>query len=217
MPLQQLFVLAVGAMVLLAVIRVVRVRSGRTPHPEGMAKLLFGLAFVFVPPIALGALAGPGGESGLLTGLASVPLYAILLVGLMIVMRVAAAIVAVVVPRRARRLLLLALVANDDDPHVPVDPPVTPQLAAMVALVGRRNDVFPRGGAFAAEIDRSGFRASWDALDTATGTLEDAMAEDKRLGRGVALTVAAAARDARRRLNTLRELAVEDGQSWVEA
>jgi len=217
MPFQQLFVLAVVAVVFLAVMRVVRVRSGLTPHPEGIAKLLFGVAFVSLPPLGL-ALTGQAGASGVLDGLPWVPVYAIMLGGLLIVMRMAAVIVAAVAPRRARKLLLLALVASEGDPYdVPFNPPVTPQLAAIAALVQRSNDVFPRGMGFRAEVDRPGFRASWDSLDAATGRLEAAMAEDQRLGRGVASAVTAMARDARSRLDTLRQFAVEDGQSWLRA
>jgi hypothetical protein len=217
MPLQQLFVLAVAGMVFLAVMRVLRVRYGRTPHPEGMAKLLFGLAFVSLPPLALG-LTGQAGASGVLGGFPWIPVYAIMLVGLLIVMWVAALVVAAVAPRRLRRLLLLALIAHEvDSSDVPSNPPVTPQLAAIAALVQRSNDVFPRGMGFAAEIDRPGFRASWDALDAETGRLEAAMAEDQLLGRGVASAVTALARDARSRLDTLRRLSLDDGQSWVPA
>jgi hypothetical protein len=218
MPLQQLFVLAVAGMVFLAAMRVVRVQFGRTPHPEGLAKLLFVLAFVSLPPLGLGLLADQGGARGILTGLLWVPVYSIMLVGLLLVMRVAAEVVAVVTPRRPRRVLVLALAALEGDRNdVPYDPPVTPGLAAIVALVDRNNGVFPRGAAFRDEIDRVGFRASWDALDAATARLEAAMAEDHRLGRGVASAVTATARDARGRLDTLRQLAVDDGQAWVAA
>lgn len=218
MPLQQLFVLAVAGMVFLAVMRVVRVHVGRTPHPEGWAKVLFAAAFLVLPPIALGALTEPGGGTGLLGGLPWVALYAILVGGLMIVMRLAAGIVALVAPPRARRLLVLALAASEGDPRdVPSNPPVTPRLAAIVALVDRSNDVFPRGLAFRDEIDRSGFRAAWDALDAVTGRLEAAMAEDDQLGLGVPSTVAATAKDARSRLETLRRFAVDDGQAWAAA
>ena len=217
MPFQQLFVLAVAGVVFLAVMRVVRVQSGRAPHPEGLAKILFGLAFVSLPPLALG-LTGQAGATGVLGGLTWIPVYAIMLVGLLIVMWVAAVIVASVAPRRTRSLLLLALIASEGDPYdVPRNPPVTPQLAAIAALVQRSNDVFPRGMGFRAEIDRPGFRASWEELDAATGRLEAAMAEDQRLGRGVASAVTAMARDARSRLDTLRQFAVEDGQSWLRA
>jgi hypothetical protein len=218
MPLQQLFVLAIASMVFLAVLRVVRVHFGRTPHPEGIAKLLFGLAFVVLPPIALVTLTDPGGGSGLLAGLAWVPLFAIMLVGLLIVMRVAGAVAAAVAPRPVRRILLLALAGSEGDLYdVPFNPPVTPRLAAIVALVDRTNAVFPRGMAFRDEIDRSGFRASWDALDTATCTLEEAMAEENQHGRGIPSTVAACAGDARSRLHTLRQFAVDAGQSWATA
>lgn len=218
MPFQQLFVLAIAGMVFLAVLRIVRVQTGRTPHPSGKAGLLFPVAFVALPPIALGALVGPGGGSGALPSLTWVPVYAIMLVGLMVVMRIAAVIVEAIAPRRLRRLLLLALVANEGDPYdMPFNPPVTPRLAAILALVDRTNAVFPRGMGFRDQVDREGFRGAWDALDEATGQLEGAMAEDVRLGRGVPSAAAATAKDARGRLDTLRRFAVEDGQSWVVA
>jgi len=213
MPFQQLFVLAVAGMVFLAVMRVVRVQSGRAPHPEGIAKLPFGVAFVSLPPLALGLLTHDAGATGVLGGLAWLPVYGIMLIGLLVVMRVAAVLVAAVAPRSR---LLLALIASEGDPYdVPPNPPVTPRLAAMAAVVQRSNDVFPTGLGFRAAIDRPGFRASWDALDAATGRLEAAMAEDLRLGRGVASAVTTMARDARSRLGTLRQLAVDGGQSWV--
>jgi hypothetical protein len=215
MPFQQLFVLAVLAMVCLAVMRVVRVHLGRSPHPDGIARHLFRIGFVALPPLALGVLSNPG--AGLLTGVPWIPVYALLLVGLMVVMRVVAVGVALVAPRRARRVLL-ALIASEGDPYdVPFNPPVTPRLAGIVALVDRANAVFPRGMAFRDQTGRSGFRASWDALDAATAQLEGAMAEDGRLGMGVAATVAATARDARSRLDTLRQFAVEDGLVWAPA
>ena len=216
MPLQQLFLLAVVAVVFLAAMRVIRVGIGLTPHPEGIGKLLFGLAFVIVPPMALGALIDQGGGSGLLTGVTWVPIYAIFLVGLLIAMWLAAAVVSVAAPRQARPLVL-ALVGRERDPYEPSNPPVTPRLASIVAHVQRANDVFPRGMGFRAEIDRVGFRGSWDALDAATGQLEGAMAEEHRLRRGVPSSVTATAQDARARLNTLRQLAIEEGQSWATA
>ena len=54
MPLP-LFVLAVVAMIGLAILRLVRVRMGRTPLPEGKARAVFLIAFLVVPPVALKA------------------------------------------------------------------------------------------------------------------------------------------------------------------
>jgi len=114
--------------------------------------------------------------------------------------------------------MLLALVGREADlDDLPFDPPVTARLAESVALVNRANLVFPRGPEFPAQIERSGFRASWDSLDAATTTLEDRIAEDRRLGLGVASDVMATAKDARSRLDTLRRLAVEHGQAWAAA
>jgi hypothetical protein len=218
MALQQLFVLAVAGMAFLAVMRVARVQRGRSPHPEGMARLLFVLAFISLPPLALGLLTDHGGARGVLTGLLWIPVYSMMLVGLLVVMGVAAVIIDLVAPPRPRGHLLLALIASEGDPSdLPSDPPVTPRLAAIAALVQRSNAVFPRGTGFRAEIDRPGFHVSWDALDAATGRLEAAMADDHRLHRGVAAAVTATALDARSRCDTLRQLAADDGRSWVPA
>ena len=73
MLLQQLFILAVVAMAVLAVTRLVRVHRGREPHLEGTRRLLFVLVFVFVPPIVLGALMQPIEGSRQLPALAWVP------------------------------------------------------------------------------------------------------------------------------------------------
>jgi hypothetical protein len=131
-------------------------------------------------------------------------------------MWIAAVIVQLVARGRIRPLLLVALVGNEGDPEdVPYDPPVTAKLAESVAIVERANAVFPRGHEFPLQIDRAGFRFAWDALDSATGTLEDRIADDHRLGLAVASEAAAAAADARSRLDTLRRLAVDRGQVWA--
>jgi len=214
--LQQLFILAAAGMVLLAVSRLVRVHSGRAPHPEGKGMLLFILAFLLVPPIALEWLINPAAASGQIRGIGSVLIYAAALAGLTLLMWIAARVVQFIAPRRSRRLLLLALVGSEGDPDdIPFDPPVTAKLAESVALVDRANAVFPRGPEFPAQIDRVGFRASWDELNVATGTLEGRIADDYRLGVAVASTATATAIDARSRLDTLRRLAVERGQVWA--
>ncbi len=81
-----------------------------------------------------------------------------------------------------------------------------------MALVDRRNATFPRGVEFPAEVDRVGFRSDWDALDAATRALEGRMAEDRRLGLGVASAAMATALDARSRLDTLSRLATGRGR-----
>jgi hypothetical protein len=216
MPLLQILILAVGAMIGLATLRVVREHMGRTPLPAGRGRRLFVLAFVFLPPIALGALTQSGGSSGQLGGVASVPLYAIILAGLVTLMSLTAQVLQRVMVGRSRRLLMLALVGNEGDPDdLPFDPPVTTKLAESVAIVDRANAAFPRGPEFPAQVDRAGFRGAWDALDAATTVLEGRIHDDIRLGLGVAIAAKATARDARSRLDTLRGLAVAGGQAWA--
>jgi hypothetical protein len=79
----QLLILAAAAMTILAVARVISVQRGRTPHFEGLTKLLFIVAFVVVPPFALGALVQSPTDPSPLRGLASVPAYGIALLGVM--------------------------------------------------------------------------------------------------------------------------------------
>jgi hypothetical protein len=215
MTLLQVLIVAVASMVLLALLRVIRVRLGRTPQPEGLAKIFFLVAFVLGPPIVLGALplaAGSAAYPVLLT----VPLYAILLAILWMLMG-GLALVAERLPQgRSRKLLVLALAGSEGDPYeVAVDAPVSAMQAEGVAAVDRTNAVFPRGGEFPHQIDRPGFRSAWDALDVATATLEGVIAGDVRRGSGVASTVRATAIDARSRLDTLRGLAVDAGQVWA--
>lgn len=199
----QLFILAAVAMVGLATLRLVRVHFGRTPLPEVRGIRFLVLAVLIALPIALGA---PG----------SLPLYIAILVGLMILMWLAAVVVQVVARGRIRPLLLLALIGSEGDPEdAQFDPPVTARLAESVALVDRANAVFPRGHDFPLQVDRSGFRFAWDALDSATGTLEERIAADHRVGLTVASSAAASAADARSRLDTLRRLAVARGQVWA--
>jgi len=212
----QLTILAVAAMTLLATVRLARVRFGRTPLPEGRGRPLFLLAFLVVPPIALGGLIQPAEAAGQIGGVASVSLYAIILAGLAILMGLLALVVRLVAPHRSRRLLLLALVGSDGEPdEVPLDPPLTATLAESVALVDRTNVVFPRGREFPAQVDRAGFRVDWNALDAATRALEGRIADDNRLGLGVAPAATARAEDARGRLDSLRRLAVDRGQAWA--
>ena len=213
----QLLVLAVAAMTLLATLRLVRVHYGRTPLPDGRGRLLFMLAFVLGPSIALGALMQPAGATGPLAGLSSVPLYTLFLAGLVILMWVAALVVSLAPPSRARRMLVLALMGSEGDPLEEADPPLTARLAESMALVDRTNAVFPRGPQFQAQVERSGFRPAWDALDAATRVLESQMADDYRLGLGVGSAAATTSRDARSRLNTLRGSAMAQGQAFPAA
>ena len=217
MTLQQQLILA-AAVVLgaVAVMRVVRVHYGRSPHPEGRARILFILAVAFVPPIALEILTNPTGGAGQLHGIESVFLYLATLLGFIIVMAIAALIVRLVARGRVRQILLLALVGNVPEPDdAPLDAALTPDMAETVELVEVANAAFPRGPEFAEQIDRPGFRASWDALDVATSALEERIAEKRRLGIGVAYRATATARDARSRLDTLRRMAADEGQAWA--
>ena len=214
MPFPQLFVLAVAAMVGLATMRLMRVHFGREPHPEGRFRIPFILVFLVVPPIVLGALIHPA--AGAFGGIAWVPVYVALLGAIAIVMWMAAAFVRVRVPRHSRPPLLLALVASEGEHLVDgFDPPLTVPLAESQSIVDVANAVFPRGPEFPTQIDRPDFRASWDALDAATRTLEGRIAHDEGRGLGVASSATASAEDARGRLETLRRFASEGGQAWA--
>ena len=207
----QLLILAITAMTALAWLRVVRVHHGRTAHPE--RRLAFFVAFLVVPPIALGVLVQPGADQ--LRGVAWVPLYAFMVAGLTAVMWVAGLIAEFVTVGRPRRLLTLALVGSEEDPWDVHDPPLTAKLAEGVAAVNRTNAAFPRGREFPAQVNRPGFRGAWDALDAATGALEGTIAEDARHGVAVASAATATAKDARSRLDTLRRLAVGRDRAWA--
>jgi hypothetical protein len=215
MPILQLFILALAAMIGLAAMRLVRVHLGRSPHPGGIARLSFILAFLLLPPIALGLLTQPA--AGPLVGIAWVPVYVAMLAALGIVMWLAAAVVRTSAPRRSRPLLVLALVASQDEAGPRFDPPLTAELAESQAVVDTANAVFPRGVDFPTQIDRAGFRPAWDALDAATRTLEGRIADDEGHGVGVAAAATATAEDARGRLETLRGLAADGGQGWAKA
>ena len=166
---QQLIVLAGVMLVALAVMRVLRVRRGRAPHPSGKARPLFIVAFLLVPPLVLEVATNPNAEAGQLHGIESLLVYWAALIGGVIVMGILALIVHYIAPARFRRTLTLALVGSEGSPDdVPFDPAMTGQLAERVALVERRNAVFPRGHDFPAQVGRSGFREDWDALDDAT-------------------------------------------------
>jgi hypothetical protein len=216
MPLPQLFVLAVAAMVGLAAMRLIRVRLGRVPHPAGWARIPFIIVFLLAPPIVLGLLLQPA--AGIVGAIAWVPMYAALLLAIALGMWIAAQAVRTFAPRRSRPLLLLALVASEDV-HVDegFDPPLTVPLAESQSHVDVANAVFPRGPEFPTQIDRPDFRAAWDALDAATRTLEGRIADDEGRGLGVASSATASAEDARGRLETLRRFASEGGQAWAAA
>ena len=217
MDVQQLVVLAVLAMVALGTLRVVRVHLGRTPLPEGRGRRLFQIAFVVVPPLAVGALIQPAGPAGPLRGVSSLLLYVPIVAALTVLMWIAALVIGEVTHSRSGSLARLALVGTVDDPGrgIPSNPPITPQLAQAVAVVEQANAAFPRGPAFPAQVDRAAFRADWDTLEDACRTLERDIVVERRLAIGVAAKAEATAMDARSRLDTLRRIATQDGQAWA--
>ena len=216
MPLLQLFLIALVAMISLATMRLVRAHLGRTPHPDGRVRLPFIVAFLLVPPIVLALVTRSA--DGPLVGVTWIPFYVVMLGALAVVMWIAAGIARGSAPRRSRPLLVLALVASQDEPaERGYDPPLSAKLAESQAVVDTANAVFPRGVAFPAQIDRADFRPAWYALDAATRTHEGEIADYERRGTGVAAAATATAEDARGRLETLRRLAAEGGQVWATA
>jgi hypothetical protein len=213
LSLQQLLILAIAAMAVLALSRVARVQYGRTPHLEGRGRRILTIGLLYVPPLLL-ALTQPS-PSGQLR-VAWIPTFTGILLSIWILMGVAALVARFVAPHRYRPLLMLALAGIAPDPYeVPFDPPMTAKLAQDVALVDSANSAFPRGREFPTQIDRTGFRRDWDALEDATRTLEGAIADDFRLGLAVASGARATATDARSRLDTLRRLTIDQGRAWA--
>ncbi|HET9457482.1 MAG TPA: hypothetical protein VFO78_09085 [Candidatus Limnocylindrales bacterium] len=216
MSFQQLLIVAIGAMALLALSRVARVHYGRSPHLQFRGSRLVVIGLLFVPPIVLQALTQSASGAPRVGWVEWLPQYAGLLIGVAIAMGIIALGVRFLAPVRTRPLLLLALVGSEADPYeVPFDPPVTATLARSVALVERANDVFPRGVEFPKQIDRAGFRGYWDALEDATRALEQGITHDHRLGIAVASGARATAADARSRLDTLQRLSTEQGRAWA--
>lgn len=205
MPFMQILLIATLAMAGLAALRLVRVlRFGRTPLPDGRGRTLFLLAFVLVPPLAMG-------------GLGAVPVYVGVIAALVILMWLAAVIIDRLTASRTGQVIRLALVGSEGDPIDSGLTPATPRLSESIGLVARANAVFPRGLEFPKQIDRSGFRDDWNRLDDATRTLEGQIADDHRLGLGVSSSATVLAEDARSRLETLRRFAGDHGQAWALA
>lgn len=216
MPLLQLLVLAIVAMVCLATLRLVRVHDGRSPLPEGRGRRFFLLGFVVVPPLVLGALTQSAATTSKLGAISSLPTYIAIVGALVFLMWIAALIIRQVTNGRSGQLARVALAGSQNDPYAAqIDPPVTTKLAASIAAVDRFNAMFPRGPEFPRQVARTGFRDDWDALDDATRTLEGGIANDYRLGLVVASSATATASDARSRLDTLRRLAGAHGQAWA--
>jgi hypothetical protein len=215
MPILQLLILALVAMACLAAIRVLRVRSGRTPVPDGLGWLVSMAGFAVAPPLVVGAVARPS-DAGWFLGITFLPIYFAIFLGLAIVMSVAAAIVGEVAHGRVARLARLALAGTEVDPDDrPANVPLTKPLAANLAGVDLANGAFPRGPEFPKQVDLAGFRGRWDDLEAATKALEKGIADDTRLGLGVATVADATAEDARSRLNMLRRIAGDHGQAWA--
>jgi hypothetical protein len=211
-----LLLLAVVAMAGLATLRFARVQVGRAPFPEGRGKTALIIAFFIVPPLALAAVAVPVATASPVGVAVLLLVYVAVLAALASLMGIGAMVARAVARGRLQRVLWLVLMGSEIDPDdMAFDPPVTAELALSMAAVDGRNALFPRGGEFPGQVNRTGFRDDWDALDVATGTLERRIADDHRLGLPVAAAAAATATDARGRLNTLRRRAVGQGQVWA--
>jgi hypothetical protein len=215
MPILQLLILALVAMACLAAIRLVRVRSGRTPLPDGLGWLVSMAGFAIAPPLVVGALARPT-DAGWFLGITFLPIYVAIFLGLAIARSGGAAIIGEVAHGRVARLVRLALAGTEVDPDDrPANVPLTKRLAECVAGVDLANGAFPRGPEFPKQVDLPSFRGLWDDLDGATTSLEGRIADDRRLGLGVANVANATAEDARSRLNMLRRIAGDHGQAWA--
>ena len=208
----QLLIVGVVSMAGLAILRVLRARAGHDSLPEGRGGTAFTLGFIFVPPLVLGAVLQPAPGGAPLGGIFWVPIYALILGLLKVVMTLAAALVESVARGRTRQVLLIALIGHEGDvDRLSFNPPVTANLAESMARVDRTNAAFPRGVEFPAQVERSDFNSAWDALDGATRTLEERIADDRRLGLGVASEATATANDARARLLVLSGIAANRG------
>jgi len=218
MPLPQLILLGIVAMVGIATLRVLRVRRGLTPLPDGRAHRLFQIGFLVIPPVVLGVFTQPPPPANQLWGLGAVPAYVAIIAVLASLMWIASQVIGEVAHGRSARLARLALAGHEGDAaHDHVNPPVTVKLAESLRVVDRANAVFPRGAAFPAVVSRAGFREDWETLDGATSALEGRIADDHRLGLAVSSAATKTADDARSRLDTLRRLAGDQGQAWATA
>jgi hypothetical protein len=190
---------AIVAFVILALIRLDRVRSHRETF-TGSQQAVFLAAFLLAPPIVLQTILGPKG----IDAVSATILYIAVVVVIWALAWVAALLVARFAPENRRQTLLMALIGRDTSGFIPFDPPLTEELAADVSAVEQANAAFSRGTGFLAESHRAGFAADWQALDEATRTLEAGIAEQRRLRLGVSEQAVDVAADARGRLDTLR-------------
>jgi hypothetical protein len=217
MPILQLTLIAIITMAGLAALRLVRVRSGRTPLPEGRSRLLLLAAFVFVPPLAIAALALAPGTSQV-SAVISVGTYLAILAGVVLAMSTVAEVIGGLFNSQLAQVVRLALAGTDLDPDdIPRNVPLTARLTEILAIVRAADAAFPSGPGFPHESERPGFRSAWDALDRATKTLEEQMAADRKLGFGVAASAQTMAEDVRSRLSVLRRFASRNGQAWAQS
>ena len=207
MPLP-LFLIAVVAMTGLAILRLVRVHRGHTPLPEGKSRTAFLIAFLVVPPVVLKAVLLPTPSGSPIGWFLWVPLYAVILGLLVVAMTIAAMIVERTVNGRWRRPLMLALVGSEGDPEdIPFDPPVTTGWPSAWRWSTGPTRRFPAASRSRARSSAPTSDEAWGALDGATSSLEGSIADDRRLGLGIATAASATALDARGRLDTLLGLA----------
>jgi hypothetical protein len=205
---------AVAAFAGFAALRIFRVRSQRDP-PGGWRRVGMVAAFLLVPPLVLQVLVAPKSGPGAVDAASAVILYIAAVVALWLLAWLAALVVARVAPVERRPMLLLALIGRDTSGIVQFDPPMTSALSADVERVETLNAAFPRGATFMGQASLPGFRSRWEALDAATRSLEDRIAEQRRLRLGVAERAIETASDARSRLDTLRRDAAASGQAWA--
>jgi hypothetical protein len=205
---------AIAAFVALGALRMYRVRAHRDA-PDGWQRVGFVAAFLLVPPIVLQVLFAGKSGPGSVDAVGAIALYLLAVLVLSAATWIAALAVARFAPVERRQMLLLALIGRDTSSIVPFDPPMSNELTADVERVDVLNAAFPRGRAFMTQPSLPGFRSAWEALDTATATLEKRIADQRRLRLGVAERAIFTASDARGRLDTLRRDAASGGQAWA--
>jgi hypothetical protein len=210
-----LLLLVLAALAALAVGRVIRVRTGHEPQPDGGRMIVLAIFAFLVPPIALQTLLVPVPTKGQLDGVSATMLFGVLVLGFFVAMWIAARVTAKFAPANLRPLLLLALSGDETPANMPFDAAMTGSLLEGTALVDTRNAAFPRGRDFLDQVNRPDFRAAWDSLDAATKNLEAGIAEAGRLHLGVAPRASQTATDARARLDVLRIDAAGHGQAWA--
>lgn len=210
------FLAAAAVLALFALWRVVRVRSGREPRPDGLPYLAVVVLAVIGPVIAFFMFVDSTPSTGQADAVSAGFTYLFAFVLLLIAMAIVASLVERFAPASVRPTLLVALVGKQASSlDVPVDPPITPALREQVALVNTRNAAFPRGREFLEQTDLPGFEQAWTSLDGATRDLEALINESIASGTGVARVATETAADARSRLEMLRRTAAAGGQTWA--